>query len=475
VSPQRSRTTYDHRVLSSLADASHTPFWLDDPAAPDPLPALVGPTRADLAVVGGGFSGLWTAIQAKEDDPSLDVVVLEARTAGWAASGRNGGFVSSSLTHGLFNGHERFPDEMSTLVRLGLENLAELESTLERYGIDADWERNGELTIADQPWQVDGLAQIAEIGAHYGDHVEIWDADRVRAEIHSPTYLGAAYEADGGALVNPAKLVWGLRRAALGLGVRLYERTPVTSLDEGGGPMRLTTPYGEVRAAKVALASNVFPNLIRRARPYVVPVWDYALMTEPLSDEQMASIGWSNRQGLSDAGNQFHYYRLSADNRILYGGYDAVYFFGNGMEARHEARPETFAKLADHFFTVFPQLDGLRFSHAWGGAIDTCSRFTAFWGQAYGGRVAYVMGYTGLGVGSTRFGARVMLDLLAGRETERTSLRMVRTKPLPFPPEPARSAAINLTRWSIDRADRSGGRRNAWLRTLDRMGLGFDS
>ena len=472
---QRPHTTYDRRVLASLADASHQPFWLDDPGAPDPVAALVGPTRADLAVVGGGFSGLWTAIQAKEDDPGLDVVVLEARTAGWAASGRNGGFVSSSLTHGLANGAERFPDEMSTLVRLGQENLAELETTLERHSIDADWERNGELTIADQPWQVEGLAEIAELGARYGDRVEIWDADRVRSEIHSPTYLGAAYESDGGALVNPAKLVWGLRRAALSLGVRLYERTPVTAIEDGGGPMVLTTAYGEVRAPKVALATNVFPNLIRRARPFVVPVWDYALMTEPLSDEQLASIGWTNRQGLSDAGNQFHYYRLSADNRILYGGYDAVYFFGNGMESRHETHPETFAKIADHFFTVFPQLDGLRFSHAWGGAIDTCSRFTAFWGQAFGGRVVYVMGYTGLGVGSSRFGARVMLDLLSGRETERTSLRMVRTKPMPFPPEPMRSAAINLTRWSIDRADRNDGRRNAWLRTLDRLGLGFDS
>ena len=145
---QRPHTTYDRRVLASLADASHQPFWLDDPGAPDPVAALVGPTRADLAVVGGGFSGLWTAIQAKEDDPGLDVVVLEARTAGWAASGRNGGFVSSSLTHGLANGAERFPDEMSTLVRLGQENLAELETTLERHSIDADWERNGELTIA---------------------------------------------------------------------------------------------------------------------------------------------------------------------------------------------------------------------------------------------------------------------------------------------------------------------------------------
>jgi hypothetical protein len=117
----------------------------------------------------------------------------------------------------------------------------------------------------------------------------------------------------------------------------------------------------------------------------------------------------------------------------------------------------------------------LRFSHVWGGAIDTSTRFCAFWGQAYDGRVAYVMGYTGLGVGATRFGAQVMLDLLNGRRTERTELEMVSKKPIPFPPEPFRYAGVQLTRWSLDRADRNQGRRNLWLRSLDRLGLGFDS
>jgi glycine/D-amino acid oxidase-like deaminating enzyme len=239
--------------------------------------------------------------------------------------------------------------------------------------------------------------------------------------------------------------------------------------------MRVTTPYGRVLAPRVALATNVFPSLVKRARPFVVPVWDYVLVTEPLSAEQMASIGWRQRQGIGDSANQFHYFRLTADDRILWGGYDAIYYYGNGLGERHEHRPETYAKLAEHFFTAFPQLEGLRFSHAWGGAIDTCTRFCSFWGQAHGGRVAYVMGFTGLGVGATRFGARVMLDLLSGSHTERTALDFVRSKPVPFPPEPFRYAGVQLTRWSIDQADRSDGRRNLWLRTLDRFGLGFDS
>ena len=180
-------------------------------------------------------------------------------------------------------------------------------------------------------------------------------------------------------------------------------------------------------------------------------------------------------QESGDSANQFHYYRLTEDNRILWGGYDAVYHFGRRVQPRHDQRPETFDLLAEHFFETFPQLEGLRFTHHWGGAIDTCTRFSAFFGTAVGGRVAYALGYTGLGVGATRFGARVMLDLLDGRHSEATELEMVRRRPLPFPPEPLAYAGIQLTRWSLARADDSGGRRNLWLRTLDRLGLGFDS
>lgn len=204
-------------------------------------------------------------------------------------------------------------------------------------------------------------------------------------------------------------------------------------------------------------------------------MYDYALMTEPLTDEQLASVGWHNRQGFSDVANQFHYVRLSADNRILWGGYDAVYHYRGRVRAEHDQRPETFATLARHFFRTFPQLEGLRFTHAWGGAIDTCSRFSAFFDTTHRDRVAFAAGFTGLGVGATRFGAEVMLDLLAGERTERTRLEMVRRKPLPFPPEPLRWAGIQATTWSLARADENFGRRNLWLKTLDRIGLGFGS
>ncbi|MFJ8436561.1 NAD(P)/FAD-dependent oxidoreductase [Kitasatospora sp. NPDC094019] len=459
----------------ALSDARPTPFWLEDPGRPTAQPALVGDTHCDLLVVGGGYSGLWTALVAKERDPSLDVVLVEGQEVGWAASGRNGGFCAASLTHGFGNGLQRWPAELGRLERLGAENLDGIEATLTRYGIDAEWERTGEIDIATQPHQLDELHEVAEAVAQYGLDVTVLDRDELRAQVDSPTFLGGIWDKEGVAMVHPAKLAWGLKQACLGLGVRIFEHTPAQALREHGAGMAVRTPYGRIFAGKVALGTNAFPSLVKRVRPFIVPVYDYALMTEPLSPEQLAAIGWQGRQGLSDSANKFHYFRLSADNRILWGGYDAVYHFGGHVRHEYDQRPETFRTLARNFFTCFPQLEGVRFTNAWGGAIDTCSRFSAIFDTAYRGRVAYAAGYTGLGVGATRFGAEVMLDLLAGERTERTELEMVRRKPLPFPPEPVRWAGIGITTRSLERADRTGGERNLWLRTLDKLGLGFDS
>ncbi|WP_433384183.1 NAD(P)/FAD-dependent oxidoreductase [Actinoplanes sp. CA-142083] len=458
-----------------MKDALPEPYWLTQAGAPAPAEPLNGPTTADLAVVGAGYSGLWTALIAKERDPSLDVVVVEAGTAGWAASGRNGGFCAASLTHGFDNGVARFPDEMPQLLRLGRENLDEIASTVDRYKIDCDFRRTGELHVATEEWQWRDLVAGCAAEAALGLDVELLDRDSVRAEVDSPTYLGAVWDRTGCAMVDPARLAWGLREACLSLGVRIYENTKVERISSARAGLFLQTWRGGVSARRVVLATGAHGRLLKRLQQFVVPVYDYALMTEPLSSSQLAAIGWRNRQGIGDSANQFHYYRLTADNRILWGGYDAVYFNGGRITPAQDQREATFEVLADHFAATFPQLDGLRFTHKWGGVIDCCSRFSAFFGTAHGGRLAYAAGYTGLGVGATRFGAKVMLDLLGGRPTELTSLKMVRAKPVPFPPEPVRSGVIQLTRWSIARADRHQGRRNLWLRTLDAMGLGFDS
>jgi len=462
-------------VLTALAETEPAPYWLADAARPDPLPALVGTVTCDLAVVGGGYSGLWTALMAKERDPSLDVVLVEADRVAGAASGRNGGFCAASITHGLGNGLERWPGEIETLERLGRQNLDAIAAAVAGYGIDCDFERTGELHVAIEAYQLDAMREEIKVAERLGHDAVLLDKHEVQAEVASPTYHGGIWDRDGAAMLHPAKLAWGLRDACLSAGVRIYERTPVASVREESRSLRLRTPYGEIIAAKAALGTGAFPPLLKRLKHFLVPVYDYALMTEPLTAAQLDGIGWRHRQGIGDSANQFHYYRLSADNRILWGGYDAVYHYGNGIGPELERRPETFALLAEHFFQTFPQLEGLRFSHAWGGVIDTCGRFCAFYGTGFGGRLAYAAGYTGLGVGATRFGADVMLDLLSGQQTERTRLEMVRSKPLPFPPEPARYLGIQLTRRSLAAADRNAGRRNLWLRTLDRLGLGFDS
>lgn len=471
------RIVFDHAVDQGLIGRALAPavfgsMWLD-PAVVGPrpdYPALPGATTCDLLVVGGGYTGLWTALHAAERDPGAKVVLIEAEQIGWAASGRNGGFVDASLTHGAANGKSRWPEEFDHLERLGMANLNGMAADIEKYGMDVDWQRTGMLAVATEAHQVPWLQESADAGEG-----KFLDQAAVRAEVNSPTYLAGLLSPDTTAIVDPARLVFELARACAGKGVQIFEHTAAHDITAGAGRVTVTTAAGPIAAKRVVLATNVFPSLLKRNRLHTVPVYDHVLGTEPLSAEQLDRIGWRGRQGISDCGNQFHYYRLSADNRILWGGYDAMYHWGRRVDPRHEDRPESFRKIAAHFFLTFPQLDDIRFSHRWAGPIDTNTRFCAHWGVAGKGRIAYANGFTGLGVGASRFAADVCLDLLDGRPTERTELEMVRKRPLPFPPEPLASIGIGVTRRSLDRADHNAGRRNVVLRTLDRLGLGFDS
>jgi glycine/D-amino acid oxidase-like deaminating enzyme len=462
------------RFGPSVAAAAPRPYWLDTPDRPAAEPPLEGVVETDLLVVGGGYAGLWAALRAKERDPGRSVVLLEAARCGHAASGRNGGFVDPSLTHGFSNGLARWPQDTATLLRLGEENLDGIEDTVRRHGIDCGFERSGVLEVATQAHQVAELAERAAQLREHGVDVRELDVDEVREQVGSPTYL-AGLRHEQAALVDPARLAWGLRDACLSTGVQVYEGTPGSGLRPDGAGIRVDTPAGSVRAARAVLATNAFPSLLRRLRLLTLPVYDYALTTHPLTPEQRAAIGWRGREGIADSGNQFHYYRLTPDDRILFGGFDAIYHYGSATDAAYEQRPETFELLAEHLADTFPAIEDIGFSHAWGGVIDTSARFCAFYGLALGGRVAYAAGYTGLGVSATRFAADVALDLLAGDDTDRTRLAMVRERPVPFPPEPVRWLGVQASRWSLARADANGGRRNLWLRATDRLGLGFDS
>ena len=467
--------TQTETSMRSLANVRHEVFWLDDPTRPVARPPLQAHITADLCVVGGGFSGLWTSVLAKQQHPDWRVVLLEGDQVASGATGRNGGFCAASLTHGLANGMSRWPGEMPILLQLGRENLDAIEVFVADHGIDCEFVRSGDLAIATEAYQVADLIEPCEAGNALGLSLEFLDDESLKSRVDSPTYLAGLFDGAGTAMVNPARLAWGLARVATDLGVEIHEHSPVSTMSDKLATVSVFTISGSVAASRVALATNAYPPLLRRISNYVVPVYDYVLMSEPLRGEQRALVGWDGREGLSDSGNQFHYYRITEEGRILWGGYDAIYHSGNGFGKEHEVDDASFQRLAAHFFQTFPQLAGLEFTHAWGGAIDTCSRFSAFWGNAHGGKTVYVTGYTGLGVGASRFGAQVMLDLLAGRETPRTKLQMVRRKPKPFPPEPLRSIGIDWTTRALKSADRNFGRRNLWLRTLDRLGLGFDS
>ena len=463
-------------VETSFQDAEKAVFWTSQPRPVPKQDPLAGDTTADLLIIGGGFTGLWAAIIAKQRNPARDVLVLEMEEIAFGASGRNGGFIDPSLTHGFENGLARYdPAEVRTLIRLGHESFAEIEKVIAGHAIDCDFHREGTLWGATDPYMLDGLGDVV---AHYNMFIsggEVLDQDGIRKLIASPLYLGGIRFGQEGGLVDPARLAWGLLRVALELGVRVHERTQVARLVDRGTSVEVTTDRGTVRAQRILHATSAYPGVIPAIRHYVAPVYDYVLMTEPLSEAQHAEIGWQTRFGLADGGNQFIYARMTSDHRILYGGWDAVYQPNGRVSPVYDVRDASHRFLAERFFRTFPQLEGLRFSHRWGGAIDTCSRFAVFFDTLMGGKVAYAAGYTGLGVGASRFGAATALDLVDGIDSEATRLSLTRKRPLPFPPEPLRRPVIHTVQWALADADRNQGRRNLLLRSLDRLGLGFDS
>src|SRR5215211_6651332 len=250
-------------TLRSIAEANHTPFWLDDPARPIPEAPLTKSISTDLLIVGAGFTGLWTALLAKEERPARDIVILEAGEVATGASGRNGGFMDASLTHGLQNGLRRWPRELPTLLALGMKNLDEIEATIQHLGIDCDYLRTGDISMASELYQVEELKAEMGVSAQYNLRSEFYDQDHLGEIVKSPFFIAGLNHPDHAALVNPAQLAWGLRKACLDLGVRLYEGSPVIKLQEEGKDIIAHTKHGNVRAARVALATNAFPPLVR--------------------------------------------------------------------------------------------------------------------------------------------------------------------------------------------------------------------
>jgi len=465
--------------LEALKDAVVRPLWHDPDIMPEPLAPLRSDEKCELLIVGGGFTGLWAALQAKERKPDADIILIEQTFIGDGASGRCGGFLSSTLAHGQTNTEHRFPDEAERLGELGIRNMRELLETLERYNIDARYEKTGEMFVALDAESAKRLQVEYQQALAEGEDVVWYGKDAVRKQVNSPLFFAGMWERGGqDGVIDPARLCWGLKKVLVSqLGVRIFEGTKMLGLEPSGSEaMQANCEGGVIHSDKVLLATNAYTSSIGKIRRSVIPVWDYQIATEPLTDEQLERIAWgkTSRHAIADDVNMFHYFRLTKDNRITWGGGAAVrYYFNNGIGKKFMDARACYEQLAREFFEMFPQLDDVKFSHKWGGIIATSTRFCMVPGVAFDGRVAWSVGYTGHGVGASRFGARIGIELLGYGPTDVLKMKFVTSKSLPWAPEPFRWLGVRLTQNALIKADKNGGKRGLWLKFLDRLGLGF--
>lgn len=458
---------------NALADAKLCPLWLDDAARPGPLDSLSGDLRVDLLIVGGGFTGLWAAIQAKEADPSRAVALIEATEVAEGASGRPGGIISTSLMHGLKNASRIFPSDLDTLEALGRDNMDGFRASLDRYDIDAQAEWNGELTVSVDEAGEEVVEEEFQLHRQHGHDATLLNTEELQAEIMSPLFRTAVWNRKLSGTVNPARLAWGLKQAAIDNGVKIFEQTALLSLHaESGrrGKMRATTSTGNIVTDKIVLATNAFAAGHRKIRTRVVALRDRVLATEPLSPEQIRRVGWSNRQGIYDTKTQLNYMRLSKDNRIVFGG-RMDYFFGNNTNPAKDSMHETYSRLAEAFFKTFPQLDDVRFSHAWSGPIALTTRMAVHFQRYFDDRVVWAGGYSGFGISTSRFGARIALGLLDDSGAPELEMEFARSMPNRIPPEPFRWIGAALTMHALDTVDAKRGWRILWMALVRKFGF----
>jgi glycine/D-amino acid oxidase-like deaminating enzyme len=450
-------------------------YWLAHRTPRDARP-LDGATETEIAVVGAGLTGLWSALFLKELAPACEVAVVEQGLAAHGASGRNAGMLSETVDHSHGLAIEHFGEaEARRLAGLGETNVAELVAFLEQRRIRCDYEPTGRLMVALTERQLEEARRTVGIAERLGlESFRYLDRQAVRGELDSPLYLGGV-GVTGGGILDPVKLVDGLREVAERQGVRVYERSRVTAVERRGAGARIQTEGGSVDARRMVLATSAYthhllPGLTHR----FIPLYDYVLVSEPLSADQRAAIGWRRRQGVTDGRAFFNYYRLTSDDRILWGTSEATYYPGNRVDPSCDHSPAHYAALRQSFRRHFPALGGLEFPYAWGGAICSTTRLTPFFGRALEGRVLYGLGYTGHGLGTTRLAGRILAHMALDRASELLDLALVRRKPFPYPPEPLRSWSVARVTRALRRVDQ-GERPSLLLRLLDRMGIGFSS
>jgi glycine/D-amino acid oxidase-like deaminating enzyme len=450
-------------------------FWLARRPKREPTP-LVGRRSADVAVVGAGLTGLWTALFLKELAPATEVVVVEQGVAAYGGSGRNAGMLSETVDHGHALAIEHFGEaEARRLARLGETNVAEMVAFLAERGIACDYEPTGRLLAALTPAQLDEARRTVEVAGQLGlSTFQALGKEAIRAEIRSPIYLGGV-AVSGGGILDPVKLVDGLRREAERLGVTVYERSHVAGLESTDSGVQLRAGRGRVEARRAVLATSAYTHhLLPRVARRMIPLYDYILVSEPLTPAQREAIGWWRRQGVTDFRTFFNYYRLTDDDRILWGTSEAAYYSGNRVAPACDHSPHHYDALRASFRRHFPALAGLEWAYAWGGPICSTTRLTPFFGRALDGRVLYGLGFTGHGLGTTRLAGRILAHLALDRPSELLDLALVRKPPFPYPPEPLRTLAVKAVTRALRRVD-AGGEPGVLLKLLDRMKIGFSS
>jgi glycine/D-amino acid oxidase-like deaminating enzyme len=460
-----------------MADFASRSFWLEaDPYVPGP--PLAGDVAVDIAIVGGGFTGLWAAHFLLRAEPALKVAVIEREVIGYGASGRNGGFAMTLLSRSVHDLLQTFGKEPARAAHEAVVgSIDAIGEFCAEYKVACDYQKNGFIAVAlddSQVPRIEADRQAAETLGIAG--VRYLSGEELRRQIQSPL-VRCGLEERACALLNPAKLVRGLGRVVRQQSGIIYEQTPVEGIDTGGEKVTIRTPQGTVRADKVVVASNAYSVQFPEFRRAVVPLYSYIVLTEPLSETQWTAIGWQGRQGLEDKRTYIHYFRPTADGRILMGGEDAPYYYGSSTAPQHDRNPPVFALLQRDLKTIYPQLEGVRFTHQWGGPVGVTVRFVPTFGTLQGGRLHYGFGYCGHGVGPTHLGGQILRDLVLGRQSDLTDLCFVRQQAIPFPPEPLRYLTMNLVRRSLLAQDRKGKPKvePLSLRVLNRLGGGRSS
>jgi glycine/D-amino acid oxidase-like deaminating enzyme len=450
-------------------------YWLARRPATRITP-LQGLEEVKIVVVGAGLTGLWTALFLKQLAPDAAVAVVEQETAAYGASGRNAGMLSETVDHSHALAIAHFgPTEASLLARIGEENVAELTEFLVRHDIACDYEPSGRLMAALTSSQLEDARDNVEIAHSLGlTSFRYLDREAIQAELHSPLYQGGV-AVSGGGILDPVKLVDGLRREAERQGVRVYEKSPVEQVVPDGAGVSIRTRCGRVRAEKAVLATSAYTHqLLPRVTHRFIPLYDYVLVSAPLSHSQWDTIGWKRHQGVTDGRTFFNYYRPTADGRVLWGTSEATYYSGNLVGPACDHSLGHYQSLEASWRRHFPQQADLEWEYAWGGPICSTTRMTPYFGTALGGRVHYGLGYTGHGLGTTRLAGRILAHQALGRPSELLDLSLVRDLPFPYPPEPIRSWAVSAVTRGLRKVD-AGGKPSLLLRVLERMGIGFSS